>query len=536
MQRFPKGSRVTSATDKTAEDEIFRLIANYTYDWESWIGCDGRPRWINPAVERLTGYTVAECLQMPDYPLGLVHPEDRNRMRDLFAEAMRGSTGNHVEFKIFHRSQEPTWGAVSWQPLHDRAGQPLGLRTSVRDITALKMHEARAQNMEMEFDRSITAERAVAHADRLATLGRLAGGLAHDFNNTLAAVKTFIELAQTKSTDTQALQYLDRALDAVRLGANVNRRLLAFARRDATTSVAATHEAISAIVSMIERALGADIVIQTAVQDDLWPSRIDGSELESALLNLAINARDAMPEGGTLSISARNEVLTPQDIPSELEGGAFQFVHIAVRDTGKGMTREVLQALDAPFFTTKGDRGTGLGLKSVREFARNARGFVSIESSESSGTTVHVYLPRFHGEALPAQKRNAKGVHLGDGETILLVEDDVRVLEALQALLEGLAYSVLTARSGAEALDLLRNGECVHCILSDIVMPGGMSGYELAAEARAHIPALPIVLASGHNDIVPPEALRHVPVLRKPYSRMALGDVLFAVLHPGHTD
>ncbi len=265
--------------------------------------------------------------------------------------------------------------------------------------------------------------------------------------------------------------------------------------------------------------------------DDLWPTVADPGEIDSALLNLATNSKDAMPHGGEITIQTRNAALDAAAASSlRRNAPAGDYVRMSVTDNGEGMRKEVLEQAAEPFFTTKLEgRGTGLGLSSVNNFVTQAGGFVVLESRSGAGTTVHLYLPR-----APIKKEAetpARNVPYGDGEVVLVVEDDERVLDVTLNRVEALGYVAEAARSGEEALEVLKSGIGIDAILSDVVMPGGMTGFELARRVRSATPNVRIVLATGFsgNSTADHVAL-DAPILHKPYSLEELAAALAAAL------
>lgn len=511
----------------------------------------------SPQMAALSGFDVPA--PTIDAVLSRMHRDDVASVRRHYAAALdsAGDGTLQIESRFVRPGGEVRW--MTWKGRVEFAETPAG-RTPLRLFGACVDTTERKQAMEAmasakvelearvaertralqeEMQRRQTAQSELAQSQRLEALGRLAGGLTHDFNNTLAAISAHLELAEPRVTDALAHDCIERALDAVEIGASLNRRLLTFAsRRKTPTQVIRTGERIEILSDLLKRTIGSEIVLETDVSADLWPTLLDPGDLESAVLNLAINAHDAMHDsGGRLTIEARNVTLgLPPLVASDGDGACGDYVRITVRDTGRGMTPEVRERAGEPFFTTRGSgKGTGLGLSSVNEFVRSAGGFMTIESAVGVGTTVSLFLRRAAREPEPSPGRSAAriGLPLGDGQIVLLVDDDDRVLEATNALLEGLGYAVVTARSGAEARALLDGGEKPDIVLSDIVMPGGVSGYDLAASILSQQNGPRVVLASGFHNENPaahgPAA--GVKVLRKPYSRAELAEALHAALH-----
>ena len=490
-----------------------------------------------------------------------VHRDDLAMVRQHYEAALDPLRGGHLRVEL--RFVQPG-GAVRWMTWsgrveftdEDNARRPLRLLGICADTTERRqvLEELRLAKEDLErrvaertaelqdaMQRRQEAQEALAHSQRLEALGRLAGGLTHDFNNTLAAIGAHIELAAARTPDELARDYLGKALDAVASSAGLNLRLLSFTRRKALPrEVVDTRQVLANSVEMVRRTIDGGITLTADIDDDLWPTIVDVSEVQSAMLNLAINACDAMRDGGTLSIRVENAVVGASPDDAQLEGNSAsggQFVRVVVADDGEGMSPEVLARAGEPFFTTKSvSKGTGLGLNSVREFVRAIGGFMTIRSQLGKGTVVAIYLPSAVGQQpqhhLPADRSI---VSLGDGETVLLVEDDERVLEATHALIEGLGYAVIDARSGEEALRLLASDAHVAVVLSDVVMPGQISGYDVARTVKRDHPNVGMVLASGYDaeEQRGSEAVPGVRSLRKPFTRAAVAEVLRKAMAPG---
>jgi signal transduction histidine kinase/CheY-like chemotaxis protein len=378
-------------------------------------------------------------------------------------------------------------------------------------------------------------------SQRLEAVGQLTGGVAHDFNNLLTVVLGNADLLRGGALDepvrAQALQMLTEAAER---GAGLTRQLLAFARKQplAPGSVD-VNPLVAALEPMLRRTLGEHIEIELVRGAGVWPALVDAGQLENALLNLCLNARDAMPRGGRLTLETANAALDPRYAEAHAEVTPGQYTMLAVSDTGNGISREHLKHVFEPFFTTKEKgKGTGLGLAMVYGFVKQSGGHVSIYSEPGQGTTVKIYLPRAEPARasaavapVPAPLPPAAG-----GAIVLLVEDDepVRILAGLE--LRAMGYQVLEAASGAEALALLREPQPVDLLFTDVVMPGGMSGRELADAALQLRPALPVLFTSGYTE----NAVVHhgrldpgVMLLQKPYRRDDLARAVRAALERG---
>ena len=397
-------------------------------------------------------------------------------------------------------------------PVTAPSGGTLGVGAVVTDLTELK-----------------AAERQLLQAQKLETIGQLTGGVAHDFNNLLAIIMGNLQLV---GEDLQAhrdlCERIEDALEAARRGGDLTHRLLAFARRQTLVPVVAEpNELVSGMSRIFERALGETIEIETILAADLWNSVVDRVQLETALLNLAVNARDAMPEGGRLTIETANARLDPDGSDFGDEAVSGDYVMIAVSDSGTGMAREVEARVFEPFFTTKEvGRGSGLGLSMVYGFVKQSGGHVKLYSEAGRGTTVKIFLPRSAETAtLPEVRTGAGREPRGAGERILVVEDQPEVRALVVRLLVEYGYAVTEAASGPAALALLREDPDFDLLFTDIVLPGGMDGTVLAKGARKLCPALGILYTTGYtgNALVHGGALeRDAAVLAKPFDKRKL--------------
>ena len=383
------------------------------------------------------------------------------------------------------------------------------------------------------------AEAKVRQMQKMEAIGQLTGGVAHDFNNMLAVIMSALQLAQRRLArgETDIARFTDAAMDGARRAATLTSRLLAFARRQPLQpQVIEVNRAIGGMSDLLKRTLGENISLEVVLGAGAWRAFADQSELENAVLNLCVNARDAMPEGGKLTIETSNAFLDEAYAAANSEVTPGQHVMIAITDTGGGMPPEVRARVFEPFFTTKEvGKGTGLGLAHVHGFLKQSGGHVAIYSEIGVGTTVKLYLPRTQmeereGDApLPASKE----LPLGDSGTIVLVvEDEERVRNLSVASLRELGYTVVHASSGEEALQKLANKPAVTLMFTDIVMPG-MSGRKLADEAKARYPELKVLYTTGytqnaivHNGVLDADAR----LLLKPYSIDDLARKVRAVL------
>ncbi len=374
----------------------------------------------------------------------------------------------------------------------------------------------RTQRLYDEYERRETAERALRHAQRLEAIGQLTGGVAHDFNNLLMVVGGNTQRLRKELTDPKHLRLLDMIATATQRGETLTRQLLAYSRRQTLApQVVNLSQRLPAIREVLARSLRADIAIKVDVPNGACAVKVDPGEFELAILNLAVNAKDAMPNCGTLSIRIKPVVLKGE---ATADGLAGDFVAIRVADTGVGMPPDVLARVFEPFFTTKEiGRGTGLGLSQVYGFAKQSGGTATASSTEGRGTTVTIYLPRCHEApevAAPPAQAQAPADMIG---TVLLVEDNTDVAEVGAGYLRQLGYRVRNVANAQAALASLRMDADVDLVFTDILMPGGMNGVELAREIGARFPDIPVLLTTGYSASAQEAVRQGLVLLQKPY-------------------
>ena len=364
-------------------------------------------------------------------------------------------------------------------------------------------------------------EEALEQGRRMEALGRMTGGVAHDFNNLLMIAQGGAEAIKRRLHDPDRVAtYADAILTAVQRGEALTRQLLAFARRSPQEPVSfLLQDRAAEILTLLTRSVRGDIATTLSVPEGLWPIYADPDALEVALVNLAVNARDAMPGGGRLTVAASNATLTPR---RGTGGPAGDFVAVAVQDTGTGIPEEDLSRIFEPFYTTKpSGKGTGLGLSQVMGFAKQSGGEVTVDSRVGHGTTITLYLPRATREPVRTARPDV-GVEGADGGHILLVEDNPDVARATEGMLTSAGYTVTWAPNGAAALERIDGGEAFDAVLSDIVMDGGLSGLELAPRLCERRPGLPIVLMTGYSEALAAGVPEGLPVLTKPFGQAEL--------------
>lgn len=398
------------------------------------------------------------------------------------------------------------WASVVIDPIYED-GELIGFAKITRDITERRNTELKLEAMQKQL----------AESQKFDALGQLTGGVAHDFNNLLMIISGSLHTLKRGTDDDAKLQRAISAIEtATRRGAALTNQLLTFARRQSVNPQAIDFsERIGAIREVLDAGVGSAVRITFDIAREIWPIRTDVSEFETALLNLVINARDAMPDGGTVTISARNVVLDEAPLAGE-------FVAIDIADTGLGIPADVVDKIFEPFFTTKPiGKGTGLGLSQVHGFAHQAGGTVKVASELGKGTVFSILLPR--GTDVPARETAEVMPFRGSG-TVLLVEDNPDVAIVSIGLLEQLGYRVRRVPDAESALrELEQNG--VDFVFSDIVMPGKMDGLTLAHHLRLIRPGLPILLATGYSEAAA-DVRGDFPILRKPYEIHELSEAI----------
>ena len=404
--------------------------------------------------------------------------------------------------------------------IRDDEGALLGFAKVTRDVTE-----------RVEAQRALEAAReALFHSQKIEAIGQLTGGIAHDFNNLLMATLGSLELLRKRLPDDRKARALfENAVQAAQRGASLTRRMLAFARRqDLHPERVDVRELVHGMANLLERSLGREIAIETRFPLSLPAVVIDANQLESALLNLGLNARDAMPDGGSITIAAREHM--EAGVSSNPQSG--RYVCLSVTDTGEGMDEETLQRATEPFFTTKGvGKGTGLGLPMVHGLAEQSGGRLVIKSRKGQGTTVEIWLP----VAPPAKEPNVEDSRVPPKVVaptrplvVLAVDDDPLVLMNTAAMLEDLGHTVLEATSGKQALEILQRTEKMDLVITDQAMPQ-MTGTQFAEVARAERPDLPIIIATGYAEL-PPNSASSLPKLNKPFLQEDLANAIAGLM------
>jgi len=506
----------------------FRLLVQGVIDYAIFmLSPDGHITSWNAGARRIKGYSEAEIIGL--HFSRFYTPEDVVEgvpFRGL--ETARREGRFEAEGWRVRRDGSRFFAHVVIDAIYED-GELVGFAKITRDIT-----ERRRAGELLEQTQS-----ALFQAQKMEALGKLTGGVAHDFNNVLQVLRGNLELLESRhGRDHWSAERLGNAIDAVDRGAKLASQLLAFGRQQPLAPVVINPaRQLRALDDLLRRALGEMIEIESVVAGGLWNTTVDPHHLENVILNLAINARDAMPDGGKLTLELSNATLDDEYVLAFPDVAAGQYVMLAVTDTGAGMGPEVMERAFDPFFTTKPEgQGTGLGLSMAYGFVKQSGGHIRLYSEIGEGTTIRIYLPRSTGVAVDT--RSATPGRLKHGtETILVVEDDLKVQSTVVELLSGLGYAVLKANNADQALTIAASGVHIDLLFTDVVMPGVLRSPEMARRAVQMLPGLKVLFTSGYtqNAIVHGGRLDPgVELLSKPYSRQQLASKVRQVL--GNSD
>ncbi len=512
-----KAQDALSDLNETLERRVIETVADRDRLWELSedllvvADIEGRLQRVSPSWSTALGHN-RHWLLSRSY-VDLVHPDDVEVVAAHLAELRR--TGVPVRYENRFKRIDGSWRWVAWTLALDP--DTARIHGVGRDVTADKETTEALRH----------AEEALRMAQKMEAIGKLTGGVAHDFNNLLQVIGGNLQLlAKDVAGAEKAEQRVRNALAGVARGANLSSQLLAFGRRQPLApKVVNLGRFVRGLDDMLRRALGDGVEIETIVSGGLWNTLVDPFQVENALLNLAINARDAMSGHGKLTIEAGNAALDDAYAKRNAEVTPGQYVMLAVTDTGAGMSAEIRERVFEPFFTTKPEgQGTGLGLSMVYGFVKQSGGHVKIYSEEGHGTTIRVYLPRVRQEEDLETNIDA-GPAKGGTETILAVEDDEEVRTTVVEMLSDLGYRVLKAKDAQSALAIVESGVPIDMLFTDVVMPGALRSTELARKARERLPAIAVLFTSGYTD----NAIVHsgrldegIELLSKPYTHEAL--------------
>ncbi|WBV42785.1 PAS domain S-box protein [Pseudoroseomonas cervicalis] len=528
-----------------ASEERFRVIAD-SVDQMIWsTRPDGHHDYFNQRWYDYTG--TPEGSTDGEGWAGVFHPEDQERARALWSRCLATGERYHIEYRLRHRSGAYRWVIGRALPLRGADGAIRRWYGTCTDIHDLKQAEAALRDLTATLEQRVAeavaervrAEEALRQVQKMEAVGQLSGGLAHDFNNLLTGIMGSLELLQLRLAQgrvAEAGRYIEAAHGAARRAASLTQRLLAFARRqtldprptDVTRLVAGMEE-------LIRRTVGPAVEILVQGDARAWPVLVDANQLENALLNLCINARDAMPGGGRIVIGTENRALAEAEARA-IDLAPGRYLVLGVTDTGTGMTPEVAARAFDPFFTTKPlGEGTGLGLSMIYGFVRQSGGQVRIRTAPGEGSTFQLYLPRHDGGAeepeAPPPARPASPA--GEARLVLVVDDEPAVRMLMVDVLQALGHATVEAADGVSALRLLQSGLAPELMVTDVGLPGGMNGRQLAEAARAQRAALPVLFVTGYAEhaVIGNGPLEPgMQLLTKPFAMEALAEKVQAML------
>ena len=506
-------------------EERFQLIITGSdegvWDWDIIADKD----WWSPRFYSLLGYRNEEITASSQQFAQMIHPDERDAVQQVAVKHIEERTAYVLEYRMLTKSGEYRWFHGRGQAIWDHDGRPVRMLGTLRDINERKQAEQRHQKLEQQLFQS----------QKIEAVGQLTGGIAHDFNNLLAVIIGNLELLTSKLVvDAKQHSYIQNALHSAQRGASLTQRLLTFSRKQMLKSeIVDLGEQVRHMEEMLQRTLGEIIEIDILCAEDLWQCRTDKSQLESVLLNLAINARDAMPGGGRITLETSNARLDDsytEQVPELISG---DYVMLAVSDRGEGMSAEILQHVFEPYYTTKDvGKGSGLGLSMAYGFAKQSNGHLIIYSEVGQGTTVKLYLPRYMGKHEVQQVLPVEQV-INATETILVVEDEPDLLEVYVLNLEMLGYTVLSADQGKTAIQLFNDNKGIKLLLTDVMLPGGINGPDIVKALQKKDPDVRFLYMSGYTE----NAIIHdgyldddIEFLRKPFTITELSKKLREIL------
>ena len=486
----------TIAAGEPISAELYERLVNSIVDYAVFmLDAEGRVTTWNPGAERTKGYKAHEIIGhhfSRFYP-----PEDLEA--DIPTKALKQAREEGrftAEGWRIRKDGSRFWAMVVIDPVFDDDGEVIGFAKVTRDLT-----ERRDAQLELE-----QSQQALFQSQKMEAVGQLTGGLAHDFNNLLTGITGSLDLMKARLAQgriNELERYITAAMGAASRAATLTHRLLAFSRRQTLEPKPVNaNKLVSGMEELVRRSVGPHVQIETVLAAGLWPCFCDANQLENAILNLCINARDAMPDGGRVTIETANTWVDDKTA-ADREMPPGQYVAICVSDNGVGMPADVIARAFDPFFTTKPTgKGTGLGLSMIYGFARQSNGQVRIYSEVGQGTTVKIYLPRFIGETVTDEDED-QGDELPRaeaGETVLVVDDEPTVRMLVGDTLSELGYRGIEAADASSGLKVLESDVNIDLLITDVGLPGGMNGKEMADEARKHRPDLKVLFITGYAE------------------------------------
>ncbi|CAN5413214.1 hypothetical protein BH10PSE3_BH10PSE3_20330 [soil metagenome] len=501
-------------TEEKAQVDQRDRLWNLSTDMLARADYGGEMSAVNPAWTKILGWSEHELLTNPY--ADIINPEDVPAT--VAALEDMSQTGHPTRFENRILSKDGVWKPIDWTVAPEPDGQ--NFIAVGRDLTSDK---ARAAEL-------IEMQENLRQAQKMEAVGQLTGGIAHDFNNLLAGISGSLELLEKRLGEGRLSgvdRYIEMAQSSTRRAAALTQRLLAFSRRQTLDPKPTDiNRLISGMEDLIRRSVGPQVELEVVGAGGLWLTRVDPSQLENALLNLAINARDAMPDGGRITIETANKWLD-QRAAGDRDLPPGQYVSLCVSDTGTGMTPEVISRAFDPFFTTKPlGQGTGLGLSMIHGFARQSGGQVRIYSEVGDGTTMCLYFPRFVGELETVEAAETVDGHEGHGETVLVIDDEEPIRMLITDVLEEAGYRVIAAADGPAGLKILQSDVRIDLLITDVGLPGGVNGRQVADAARVGRPDLKVLFVTGYaeNAVVGNGHLDvGMQVITKPFAMTALG-------------
>lgn len=505
-------------------EEKFKTIANYTVDWESWFAPDGKYLWVNPAVERITGYSADEVLAMPDFISVMIAEEDQGPFKKYFETALTGTRGENYGVRYRHKNGPLLWLSVAWQPVYGSEGTFLGIRTSGRDITALRQAEEERRNLEKQL----------FQAQKMEAIGTLAGGIAHDFNNILSGIIGYAELLEMDANEA-GLKKIKQILHAAERARNLIKQILAFSRQvEQDKKPMDFRSVIQEALKLLRATTSAKMNISMELPDQAVVINADYTRMHQVIMNIGTNAVHAMGEkGGLLEIRLSCENVTEGNLSRNLNLSPGLYAKLSIRDTGQGIDPAHMSRLFDPFFTTKKiGEGTGLGLAVVYGIVHDHGGGIGVVSQWGRGATFNVYLPVTEDVPMPHGAPEFKQIPRGH-ERILFVDDENDLVDVGCQVLRGLGYQVTGCSESPDALRIyLQNPDSFDLVITDMNMPS-MSGADLASAILKVCSDQSIILCTGYSDYIDREKAEELGIkeyIMKPLTRETLGLLVRKVL------